>query len=125
MSSTPVRAPDPESGDPAILGEAVRIVGRIITNEDLRIEGDVRGSIDARRNQIIVGKNGRVQATVRARDIIVLGQMRGDIEVTDHVQLGSEGLLTGSVKAARILIEEGAQFTGDVDIAANNGAQLP
>ena len=63
-----------------------------------------------------VGRNGIVAANINAREIVVLGKVRGNLTASDRVDIRSDGSLTGDVVAARISIEDGAFFKGGIDI---------
>ena len=62
------------------------------------------------------GRNGQVAANISAREIVVLGKVRGNCQASDRIDIRSEGSLTGDVIAARISIEDGAFFKGGIDI---------
>ena len=61
-------------------------------------------------------RNGKVAASINAREIVVMGKVRGNVSATDRVDIRAEGALTGDVAAARISIEDGAFFKGGIDI---------
>jgi cytoskeletal protein CcmA (bactofilin family) len=65
---------------------------------------------------VTVGRNGVVAANINAREIVVLGKVRGNLVASDRVDIRSEGSLTGDVVAQRISIEDGAFFKGGIDI---------
>ena len=85
-------------------------------SEALYIDGRVEGSINLAGNRVTVGRNGVVNANVTAREIVVLGKVRGNLTASDRVDIRSDGSLTGDVIAARISIEDGAYFKGGIDI---------
>jgi cytoskeletal protein CcmA (bactofilin family) len=92
------------------------VKGEISGAESLYIDGKVEGSINLPGNRVTVGRNGQVAATILAREIVVLGKIRGNCQATDRVDIRAEGSLTGDVIAARISIEDGAFFKGGIDI---------
>ena len=57
-----------------------------------------------------------LSANINAREIVVLGKVRGNLTASDRVDIRSDGSLTGDVVAARISIEDGAFFKGGIDI---------
>ena len=117
MSSTPYRMPEPESrGGSATVGKSVKIIGQIFTKEDLYVDGDVEGTIESLENKVTVGPNGRVQASIKAREVIILGQVQGNVETSDKVDLRKDAKLVGDITTARISIEDGAIFKGSIDI---------
>jgi cytoskeletal protein CcmA (bactofilin family) len=111
----PVRAA-PAAGDQATIGKGLYIKGEITGSESLYVDGKVDGSINLAGNRVTVGRNGQVAASINAREIVVLGKVRGNITATDRVDIRAEGALTGDVAAARISIEDGAFFKGGIDI---------
>ena len=70
-----------------------------------------------------IGRNGVVAANINAREIVVLGKVRGNLTASDRVDIRSDGSLTGDVIAARISIEDGAFFKGGIDIRKGGQAQ--
>jgi cytoskeletal protein CcmA (bactofilin family) len=116
VSSTPYRMPEPESRSAATIGKAVKIIGQIFTKEDLYVDGDVEGTIESQENKVTIGPNGRVQAGIRAREVIILGQVQGNVETTDKVDIRKDAKLVGDITTSRISIEDGALFKGSIDI---------
>ena len=92
------------------------IKGEVTGSESLYIDGRVEGSINLAGNRVTVGRNGVVAANINAREIVVLGKVRGNLTASDRVDIRSDGSLTGDVVAARISIEDGAYFKGGIDI---------
>ena len=92
------------------------IKGEVTGSESLYIDGRVEGSINLSGNRVTVGRNGVVSANINAREIVVLGKVRGNLTASDRVDIRSDGSLTGDVVAARISIEDGAFFKGGIDI---------
>jgi len=111
----PARAASP-TGDQATIGKGLVIKGEITGSESLFVDGKVEGTINLNGNRVTVGRNGQVAANITAREVVVLGKVRGNIIATDRVDIRSEGALTGDVAAARISIEDGAFFKGGIDI---------
>jgi cytoskeletal protein CcmA (bactofilin family) len=120
------------AGDQASISKGLFIKGEISGSESLYIDGKVEGSILLNGNRVTVGRNGHVAASITAREVVVLGKVRGNVTATDRVDIRAEGALTGDVAAARISIEDGAFFKGGIDIrkpdakqAAANPAPAP
>ena len=76
----------------------------------------MEGSIHLPGNRVTVGRNGVVAANISAREIVVLGKVRGNMTASDRMDIRGEGSLTGDMVAQRISIEDGAYFKGAVDI---------
>jgi len=118
-ASDPPAAPRPvatTTADQATIGKSLVIKGEVTGSESLYIDGRVEGSINLSGNRVTVGRNGVVSANINAREIVVLGKVRGNLTASDRVDIRSDGSLTGDVIAARISIEDGAFFKGGIDI---------
>ncbi len=127
MASEPAPAPrpvaTPTTSDQATIGKSLVIKGEVTGSESLYIDGRVEGSINLSGNRVTVGRNGVVAANINAREIVVLGKVRGNLTASDRVDIRSDGSLTGDVVAARISIEDGAFFKGGIDIRKAGGKQ--
>ena len=104
------------AGEQATIGKGLFVKGEITGSESLFIDGKVEGIINLPGNRVTVGRNGQVAASVAAREIVILGKVRGNVSASDRVDIRAEGALTGDVTAARISIEDGAFFKGGIDI---------
>ena len=119
MTSAEPVAPRPvatTTADQATIGKSLVIKGEVSGSESLYIDGRVEGSINLAGNRVTIGRNGVVAANINAREIVVLGKVRGNLTASDRVDIRSDGSLTGDVIAARISIEDGAFFKGGIDI---------
>jgi cytoskeletal protein CcmA (bactofilin family) len=114
--SRPAPTTSAPSGEQATIGKGLTIKGEINGSESLYIDGKVEGSVNLPGNRVTVGRNGQVAASITAREIVVLGKVRGNVTATDRVDIRAEGSLSGDVAAARISIEDGAFFKGGIDI---------
>jgi cytoskeletal protein CcmA (bactofilin family) len=119
--SEPAAVPRPvttttTTSDQATIGKSLVIKGEVTGSESLYIDGRVEGSINLSGNRVTIGRNGVVAANISAREIVVLGKVRGNLTASDRVDIRSDGSLTGDVVAARISIEDGAFFKGGIDI---------
>jgi len=117
-SSSPAAA---TTGEQATIGKSLVVKGEVSGSESLFIDGKVEGAINLPGNRVTVGRNGQVAANISAREIVVLGKVRGNCQASDRVEIRSEGSLTGDVIAARISIEDGAFFKGGIDIRKPGG----
>lgn len=117
----PVHSTDAYRTGSAIIGKSVVIKGQIYSREDLIIDGEVEGSVEATEHRVVVGPNGKVNAGVKAREIMVQGSIKGDVEAGDKIDIRREAKLVGNIKTTRIVIEDGAYFKGSVDIARDSG----
>ena len=121
MSSTPTRPIEPSyeapRGNHAIIGKSVILRGQISSREDLTIDGEVEGTLELHDHRLTVGANGKVKANIKAREVVVIGTITGNVETTDRLEIRKEAKLIGDIKTARVQIEDGAYFKGHVDIA--------
>ena len=104
------------AGDQATISKGLFLKGEITGTESLFIDGKIEGSVNLPGNRVTVGRNGQVTASIAAREIVILGKVRGNVVASDRVDIRAEGALTGDVSAARISIEDGAFFKGGIDI---------
>src|SRR5690349_15033483 len=120
MSSMPMGKIEPESrGGSATIGKAVKIVGQIYSKEELFVDGDLEGTLEALEHKLTVGPNGTVHASVKAREVVVLGTIQGNVEAADKIEIRKDAKLVGDIRTARIIIEDGAYFKGSIDIVKN------
>jgi cytoskeletal protein CcmA (bactofilin family) len=118
MSNMPVgrMEPEPARGGSATIGKAVKIVGQIFSREDLYVDGDVEGTLEAMDHKLTIGPNGKVHAGVKAREVVALGSIQGNVEASERIEIRKDAKLVGDIKTARIVIEDGAYFKGSIDI---------
>lgn len=100
----------------ASIGKSVVVKGNIFSREDLIVDGQVDGSIEMLEHRLTVGPNGKLNAGVKAREIIVVGTIHGNVDATDKIEIRKEAKLVGDIKTQRIVIEDGAYFKGSIDI---------
>jgi len=111
-----------DSRGPAVIGKSVMIKGQIFSREDLTIDGEIDGSVELHEHRLTVGPNGKLQAGVKAREVVVLGTIHGNVEASDKIDIRKDAKLVGDIKTARIVIEDGAYFKGSIDIARPEAA---
>lgn len=118
MSSAPgpVHHQPSDSRGPAVIGKSVMIKGQIFSREDLTIDGEIDGSVELHEHRLTVGPNGKLQAGVKAREVVVLGTIHGNVEASDKIDIRKDAKLVGDIKTTRIVIEDGAYFKGSIDI---------
>ena len=125
MSSTPVRTFEPESrGGAATIGKSVKVVGQIFSKEDLYVDGPVEGTVEALENKLTIGPHGTVHAAIKAREVLVLGTIQGNVEATERIEIRKDAKLMGDIRTARIVIEDGAYFKGSIDIIRPEPAKV-
>ena len=100
----------------ATIGKAVKVVGQIFSKEDLYVDGDLEGTVELLEHKLTIGPNGTVHASVKAREVVALGTIQGNVEAADKIEIRKDARLVGDIKTARIIIEDGAYFKGSIDI---------
>jgi cytoskeletal protein CcmA (bactofilin family) len=86
----------PENIGSATIGKAVKVVGQIYSKEDLFVDGDLEGTVEALEHKLTIGPNGTVHADVKAREITMLGSLQGDVEATDKIEIRKDAKLVGN-----------------------------
>jgi cytoskeletal protein CcmA (bactofilin family) len=98
-----------------VIGSSIVIDGEITGDEDLVVQGTVKGRI-ALQQSLFVESSGVVEADIETQNVEISGSVIGNIRASDKVELRSDGKMTGDIKAPRILIADGATFKGNVDM---------
>jgi len=93
----------------------MRINGEIRTQEELLVDGEVEGLMES-QSLVTVGPKGKVHANIKAREVVIYGEVRGNVEVSHKLAIRDQGSLIGDVKSAGISIDDGAYFKGSIDI---------
>src|ERR1017187_1213982 len=115
-SMPPARIETEPRGGAATIGKAVKVVGQIFSREDLYVDGEVEGTVEALEHKLTIGPNGTVRATIKAREVVALGNIQGNVEAAEKIEIRKDAKLTGDIRTARIIIEDGAYFKGSIDI---------
>ena len=106
----------------AVLGKDVTVTGEIRSHEPLIIEGEVEGTIDVAGHLLTIAPNGKVRASVKAKEIDVLGSLQGNVEGADKIYIRSGARFVGVIHARGIVIEDGGFIRGKVDLSRKTGA---
>jgi cytoskeletal protein CcmA (bactofilin family) len=126
--SSPTRTFEPEPtgrAGSATLGKNVTVKGQIFAREDLTIDGEVEGTVECHEHRLTIGPNARVQAGLKAREIIIQGSIQGNVDAVDKIDIKKEAKLVGDIKTSRIVIEDGAYFKGSIDISKATATKPP
>ena len=100
--------------DVVSIGKLVCIKGELTGSEDMTVEGQFEGRIDLNDQVLTIGPNGRVEAEVYAKAVIVLGKVLGNIKAADLVAIRDAGWVEGDIVAPRFAMTEGAHFNGRI-----------
>lgn len=112
-ASIPARS---SSGGVTHIGSGLKIRGEISGTSDLTIDGEAQGKISLPDSKVTVGPNGRVHSDIEAREIVIQGQVQGNLKAGESVSLGASSRVQGSVLTPRISIEDGAGLRGNVEM---------
>lgn len=102
-----------------VIGRSVTIHGEITCNEDVYLDGAVRGTVTLAANRLTVGPNGIVEADLEVRDIVVYGRVDGNITASGRVDLRQTAEVSGDILTSRLSIEEKASIRGRVDVGTS------
>ena len=120
-------APDPKTpstqAGSARIGQSVVITGEITGSEDLTIEGRVDGTVESRQHTVVIGQQAMVKAQVFAKEVIVFGQVVGNITATGKIELRENGTVEGNLASPTLAIAEGATFRGSIDMTRQKSAE--
>jgi len=98
------------------IGAGLKIRGDISGDCHLIIEGETHGKIHLANGRVTVAPSGRVTADIAAPEIVIEGNVQGNLQARDNVRMGSASHVQGSVLSPRIRIEDGASFRGKVEM---------
>jgi len=118
----PIESKPGTTGGGALIGRSVVIKGELDGSEDLTIEGQVEGKIELRDHTLTVGQNGRVKAQVFAKAVVILGELVGNINASETVDIRDKGSVDGDIVAPRVAIADGAHFRGSIDMQRKGAA---
>jgi cytoskeletal protein CcmA (bactofilin family) len=102
--------------DQATIGRTLVIKGEISGSESLYIDGRIEGKITMPESRVTIGRNGKVDASIQAREVVVMGKVTGNIECSDRVDIRAEGSVSGDISTVRISVEDGAALKGGIQV---------
>jgi cytoskeletal protein CcmA (bactofilin family) len=112
----PEGAPSPASRTVAVIGPSMNIRGEIRTREELFVDGEVEGVLES-QSLLTIGPNGKVKANIKAREVVVFGSVRGNVDAAEKIAIRDHGKVIGDIKTCGISIDDGAYFKGSIDIS--------
>ena len=111
----------PAAGGGTVIGETFTVKGRLVSHEELQLDGELQGELEM-DGRLTIGVTGKVDATVKAKEVIVSGSVKGNVDAAERLVLRKGAHLEGDVKTACIVIEDGAYFKGGIDIPGGSTA---
>lgn len=115
----PAQNPIPEVPDErriaAWIGKSLRIEGKVVSADNLTINGQVEGTIEVGDHSLAIGVGAAVRADLAARTVTISGAVNGSVVATEKVDVGSTGSVVGDITAPRLMLADGAVITGRID----------
>lgn len=111
--------------DQATIGRTLVIKGEITGSEALYIDGRIEGKIIMPESRVTIGRNGKVDASIQAREVVVMGKVNGNIECSDRVDVRAEGSVSGDISTVRISVEDGAALKGGIQVRSEGKQNQP
>jgi cytoskeletal protein CcmA (bactofilin family) len=106
--------PNSERRVVAWIGKAVRVEGKVISAEDLTIDGDVEGSIELGGHSLTIGQDANIKADLLAKTVTISGRVKGNVKAVEKVDLLASGSVDGDITAPRFSMADGATVMGKV-----------
>jgi cytoskeletal protein CcmA (bactofilin family) len=104
-----------------VLGKSAHVRGDLKAEGAFRVDGTVEGSVES-KSSIVIGESGTVRGDVRGRDVVVAGQVIGNITATGHLDIVASGRIEGDVDAQSVRIETGGVFRGTSRMGGDKAA---
>lgn len=106
----------PEPVDCAtVIGQDVVIKGEITVEKGLRVDGQIEGAVTT-KGKVHVGKSGTLAAEVNGGSVTIEGKVKGNITASDRVTLEATSNVSGDLTATKLVVNEGASFSGKVNV---------
>ena len=96
------------------LGSTIVLNGEIEAHEDMLVEGRVQGKITVPSGTLTVAKGAKVEADVRVRALVLLGELKGTVRAGERAIISETAEMNGDIITPKITIANGARFTGGI-----------
>jgi len=106
--------------DMSVIGPTLVIKGELEAGEDLLVEGSVEGTIKHTAERLLIGQRGKVKADIRARNVVIEGEVEGDVYGSESVSIRETATVCGNIFTPKVSISEGAHFKGGIDMDVEN-----
>lgn len=114
--AAPPRQQVADARQKATIGPSMHIKGEIRSDEELVVDGEVEGIVES-GSLLTIGRNGKVRANIKAKEVVIFGSVKGNIEAVERLAIRDQGSLIGDIKTSTISIDDGAYFKGSIDIS--------
>lgn len=110
----------------SIIGAGMQVVGDLITDGTVRIEGRVHGTVRAGKG-VVIGKDGEVEGDVVTQDAVVGGRVKGTLTAESRLELQSTSVIDGEIRARaqHLQLDEGARFNGNIHMIDDGAVAEP
>jgi cytoskeletal protein CcmA (bactofilin family) len=108
-----------ESQTTCLVAKGTIIEGKFSSKEDVRLDGTILGEVLC-QNRIVLGESGRVEGTLQTKDAVIMGTVEGEIDAVGTIHLKGTAYIKGTIKAANMVVDEGARYIGECKIGENN-----
>jgi cytoskeletal protein CcmA (bactofilin family) len=115
--AAPQSQPQPAK-ERAMIGPSIEIKGSLSGGEDLIVEGRVEGKIEVAEHSVTIGKNGRIKADIQGRNIVIMGEVEGNLFGSEQIILRQSSSVRGNLVAPRVSLEDGSNFKGNIDMTS-------
>ena len=115
MSTFPSRPAEPTTRQGAIIGKTVTLKGTLAGREDIQVDGRIDGDVDLPENRCTIGAGGHIQGGVKAREIVIIGSVNGNMEASERIEIRRSAKVIGDIRSARVVMEDESFFKGNVD----------
>ena len=105
------RMAEQQGGEVTIVGQGARLEGTVVSVGSLRIDGQVKGQINA-EGDVMLSPQSQVEAEIRAQNVVVAGRFKGSINVKGRAELARGGRVDGDITSKTLVVEEGGIFQG-------------
>jgi cytoskeletal protein CcmA (bactofilin family) len=114
-----------ETNSPMRIGKTVVIKGELTSTEDLVIFGRVEGTITVKEHTVTIGQGATIEAEVAAHGVVVEGQVTGNVQAGEHLEISPDGMVIGNVNTPSLVIGDGATLKGSVDMNTDRPIPTP
>jgi cytoskeletal protein CcmA (bactofilin family) len=104
----------------ANIGKSIVFKGDLTGDEDLIIDGNIEGRIQLPSHQLTIGAHGKVTAEIQAKSVVIVGQIAGNVNATERVEVQASGVVDGDIRSPRLLIQEGAVVNGAIEMSKSH-----
>ncbi len=98
-----------------VVAKGTKIEGDFNSTEDVRMDGQIVGDIRCEK-KIVLGEEGSVEGKIEAANAVIMGKVKGDVQISELLQLVSSSQIEGNITAKRITVEEGARYSGECKV---------